>query len=57
MQNNEEHIKEYESYIQSFLGSSFDYQTWHEHQYGIKPKIKVETSLRINVLESKDHTK
>lgn len=57
MQNNEEHIKEYESYIQSVLGSTFDYQTWHEHQYGIKPKIKVETSLRINVLESKDRTK
>lgn len=57
MQNNESHIKEYESYIQSVLGSGFDYQTWHEHQYGTKPEIKVETSLRINVLNNEDSAK
>jgi len=57
MQKSEDHIKEYESYIQSVLGSGFDYETWHEHQYGTKSKIKVETSLQINVLKDKIDTK
>jgi hypothetical protein len=57
MKNNEEHIKEYESYVQSILRSSFDYSTWHEHQYGIKPEIKVETSFQINVLSDKGSAK
>lgn len=57
MQNNEAHIKEYESYLKTVLNSGFDYQTWHEHQYGKSPELKVETNLKINVVESQETTK
>jgi hypothetical protein len=52
MLNNKEHVSEYESYLKTALKSAFDYSTWHEHQYGVKPDLTVEANLKINVIES-----
>lgn len=50
MQQNESRIKEYEKYAKTVLNSAFDFETWHQHQYGTIPNVKVKTDLSINVV-------